>query len=122
MNPILKDLSLEVLIIREDSRSGKDFLKILHTLTQLNNVPDSEFEIRTLLSQAWKHLMDEIKLQRKKLPPLYAHDRSKDMLSYIHKHYHEKFQSLTLPHMQVSVKKNASVLSKICFTRHQWIT
>lgn len=90
MNPVLKNLSLEVLIIKEDTPSGNAFFKILHTLTQLNNVPDSEFEIRSLLSQAWKHLMDEIKLQRKKLLPLYIHDRNKDMLSYIHKHYQEK--------------------------------
>ncbi len=32
MNPVLKNLSLEVLIIREDTRSGKEFLKILSRL------------------------------------------------------------------------------------------
>lgn len=90
MNPVLKNLSLEVLIIREDSKSGKEFLKILYTLTRLSKTPDSEFEIRSLLSRAWKYLMEEIELQKKKLQPLYIQDRSKDMLSYIHKHYQEK--------------------------------
>ena len=90
MNPILKNLSLEVLIIREDSQSGRGFLKSLFALTKLSKSPGSEFEIRSLLSQAWKYLMEEIETQKIRLQPLYVQDRSKDMLSYIHKHYQEK--------------------------------
>lgn len=96
MNPILKNLSLEVLIIREDSQSGRGFLKSLYTLTRLSKSPDSEFEIRSLLSQAWKYLMEEIETQKMRLQPLYVQDRSKDMLSYIHKHYQEKLSIAAL--------------------------
>lgn len=106
MNPVLKNLSLEVLIIREDTRSGKEFLKILSRLTQLNQTPDSEFEIRNLLSQGWKYLLEEIELQKKKLQPLYIHDRTKDMLSYIHKHYQEKLSIADIAsHAGVSEKE-----------------
>lgn len=106
LNPVLKNLSLEILIVREDSRSGKEFLKILYALTQLNGAADSEFEIRSLLSQAWKYLMEEIELQKKKLQPLYIQDRTKDMLRYIHKHYHEKFSIADIAsHVGVSEKE-----------------
>lgn len=90
MNPILKDLSLEVLIIKEDSRSGKEFLKVLQALTRLRKTPDCEFEIRSLLSRGWKYLMEEIGSREETQKPLYVRDRSRDMLSYLHKHYSEK--------------------------------
>ena len=49
-----------------------------------------EFEIRNLLSKAWLVLLDEIQQQKEMFQPLYIHERAKDILSFIHKHYSEK--------------------------------
>lgn len=35
-------------------------------------------------------LLQEIELQSQKLQPLYVHERGKDILSFLHKHYQEK--------------------------------
>lgn len=90
MNPVLKNQSLEILIIRENTASGKEFLKILHNLTRINGQEKIEFEVRNLLSRAWLILLDEIQQQKELFQPLYVHERAKDILSFIHKHYGEK--------------------------------
>lgn len=90
MNPVLKNQSLEILIIRENTASGKEFLKILHNLTRINGQEKIEFEVRNLLSRAWLILLDEIQQQKELFQPLYVHERAKDILSFINKHYSEK--------------------------------
>lgn len=93
MNPILKNHALEVIIIKENTKSGKEFLEILHKLTKLSIINNSELEIRNLLSRAWTVLTQEIDLQRQRnimIPTRYSHDRAKSILSFIHKHYSEK--------------------------------
>lgn len=92
LNPILKNQLIEVLIIKENTSSGRDFLKLLHTLTRLNKTENPEFQIRSLLSQAWLVLVQEIDQQREKdkFQTTSVHERTKNVLSFIHKHYQEK--------------------------------
>ncbi len=92
LNPVLKNQSIEVIILTKSTESGKKFLEILHTLTRLYNTENPEFQIRNLLSQAWLVLVEEIEAQQRKniFPISYAHERTKNILSFIHKHYSEK--------------------------------
>ncbi len=108
LNPILKNQSIEVIIIRENTKSGKEFLEILHSLTRLGQAEDSEFEIRSLLSRAWMVLVQEIEGQRQRglFQALYLHERTKSILSYIHRHYSEKITiSDMAAHVGVSTKE-----------------
>lgn len=88
-HPILKNQSVEVVILREHTKYGREFLNILHTLTGLKQTANAEFEIRSLLSQAWLVLAAEIQTQRQNdlFQTPSAHERTKDILSFIHKHY-----------------------------------
>lgn len=108
LNPILKNQSIEVMIIKEDTNYGKNFLKILHALTRLNKTRNSEFEIRNLLSQAWMVLVQEIEMQRQRdlFQKPSIHERTKDILSFIHKHYQEKITIADISaHVGVSTKE-----------------
>lgn len=108
LNPILKNQALEILIIRENTPSGKQFINILHQLTQLNQKKNQEFEIRNLLSQAFLVLIQEIEFQKKqqKLPSLYSHELTKQMLSFIHQHYAKKISLKDLSdHVAISTKE-----------------
>lgn len=108
LNPILKDQSVEVLIIRENTETGKKFLEILTTLTRLYEKEDSEFQVRNLLSRAWLVLMEEIHTQKQKndFRTAYVRDRTKDILSFMHKHYAEKITIADIAaHASISVKE-----------------
>lgn len=92
LDPVLKDQSIEILILREDTESGREFLAILHQLTQLYGQADTEFEVRSLLSRGWLALLREIRAQKQnnRIQSLHTQDRVKDMLGFLHKHYAEK--------------------------------
>lgn len=91
LNPVLKNRSVEVLVIRESNPTGKKFITLLHQLTELADQPDKEFEIRNLLSQAWLTLIAEIKFQEQHQQlTVSPRERSKNILAYLHKHYAEK--------------------------------
>lgn len=108
LNPILKNQSIEVMIIKENTESGREFLRLLHALTRLNHTENAEFQIRILLSQAWTVLMREIEMQRLKggLHASYHADRIKDILSFLHNHYQEKITMSDISaHANVSTKE-----------------
>lgn len=109
LNPILKNQSVEVIVIKKDTPGGKEFLRILHTLTGLAKQENQEFQIRNLLCHAWLILMREISAQRlhDPVPALYAHERIKNILSFIQKHYAEK---ITL----TDLASNAGISEKEC--------
>lgn len=92
LNPVLKNQSVEVVILKEDTDGGKAFLKILYTLTGLRGTENREFQIRNLLSDAWNVLVQEIEVQKriKTFQTLSIHERTKDILSFLHKHYQER--------------------------------
>ena len=91
LNPVLKNRSVEVLVIQESNPTGKKFITLLHQLTELADRSDKEFEIRSLLSQAWLTLIAEIKFQEQHQQLMVSpRERSKNILAYLHKHYAEK--------------------------------
>ena len=108
LNPVLKNQSIEVIIMKEDTESGKEFLELLHRLTNLVKTENFEFQVRNLLSQAWLVLMREIELQRQKnsFPVSRTHERTKDILSFIHKHYQENITVANISeHANISLKE-----------------
>lgn len=108
LDPVLKDQSIEVMVIREDTASGREFLSILHRLTSLYRKADAEFEIRSLLAQGWLVLLQEITVQKqnKKNQPLHTQERVKDILSFIHKHYPEKISMQDIAaHANISTRE-----------------
>lgn len=92
LDPVLKDQSVEILIIHEDTESGREFLDVLHRLTRLYGQENTEFEVRSLLSKGWLAMMREIEVQKqsRKATPQHAYERMRNMLSYVHGHYGEK--------------------------------
>ena len=106
LDPVLKDRSLEVLVIREDTKSGKELLRLLAALTRLRGQENAEFEIRTLLSQAWLALLQELDARRQVRRPLYQQERAKDLLRFLHTHYADKITVSELAaHAGVSEKE-----------------
>ncbi len=108
LNPVLKNQSIEVMIIKEETKSGKKFLELLYALSRLNNMENQEFQIRILLSQAWLILIDEIEIQRQKHVFHASHtlERTKDILSFIHQHYQEKITVADIScHANISTKE-----------------
>ncbi|MBC8536627.1 AraC family transcriptional regulator [Feifania hominis] len=92
LSPILKNQSIEVVVIGEGTASGREFLRILHTLTRLHAETDQEFQIRNLLSEAWLVLMREIRAQKQGAltQSPHTHEPVKNILNFLHKHYAEK--------------------------------
>ncbi|MCF6166701.1 L-rhamnose operon transcriptional activator [Furfurilactobacillus rossiae] len=108
LDPILKNLSIEVVIIRESTPSGRQFFKLLQQLTQLDGKVDNEFQIRNLLSQAWLALMDEINTQQQHALTTtpYAQERIKQMISFLHRHFDQKITVADIAaHVGVSEKE-----------------
>ncbi len=96
LNPVLKNQSIEVLIIREQDKPSKDFIRTLNKLTQIQSEggPGTAFQIRNLLSDAWMYLLDIIDNQKNagevSDSKLYLQNRARSMLGYIHAHYDQK--------------------------------
>ncbi len=108
LNPVLQNQSIEVMVIKEETESGKEFLELLHCLTRLRKTENSEFQVRNLLSQAWLVLVKEVGLQRQKnsLQAAYTHERTRDILSFIHKHYQDNITVANISeHANISPKE-----------------
>ena len=76
LNPVLQNQSIEVIIIKEDTESRKEFLELLHSLTRMRQA-------------------------------VHTHERIKDILSFIHKHYQE---NITV----ASISEYANISPKEC--------
>ncbi|MDO4616079.1 MAG: AraC family transcriptional regulator [Lachnospiraceae bacterium] len=94
LNPVLKNQSIEILIIREQDKVSKDFLRILRKLTQIQQEGSDAFRIRNLLSDAWLDLLTIIENQKQTgemtSSKMYLQNRARSMLSYLHTHYDQK--------------------------------
>lgn len=108
LNPILNDRSIEVLIIRKTTPSGKQFIQLLHKLTDLDEQENQEFQIRNVLSQAWLVLQQEIEIQRREHRINDGpRERAQNILSYLQHRYTEK---ITI----TDIAKYVNVSSKEC--------
>lgn len=108
LNPVLHNTTIDVLTIKNDTDSGKEIIKILKKLDQLKKSENNEFEVRNLLSNAWLELTKEIEFQKqnKTYFSMYAQERAKEVLSYIHEKYHEKITiSDIAAHINVSERE-----------------
>lgn len=92
LNPVVKNRRIEVYVIRRGRPSSDRILKNLRQLKELQSRPDTEFQTRSLLSETWLLLLDELQEHpgERILAGTEQRDRLRSMLAYIHKHYAEK--------------------------------
>jgi len=92
VKPVLDNRHFDVLRITPDTTHGKTICKTLPRIRRLYEQPDTEFQIRNMLSDIWMALIQEINKQtRNKIDTLVpGSDRIRYMLQYIYTHYQEK--------------------------------
>ncbi len=92
LNPILQNQTIEVVVIRNHTPSGKRFLRILNALYKLYGEPDQEFKVRYLLGLGWQTLMEEFgtKEQKVSISAAYTNERIKSMVNFLNKNYDQK--------------------------------
>ncbi len=97
MLPVLRDHSLEVVVMHPDTEAGKKFIRFIHQMTNLQdrleyNDVNRIFMTRNLLSEAWLALLEEIRTN----PSVHSRstddgsDRIRRMMTYINNHFPEK--------------------------------
>lgn len=92
LNPVIKNREIEVHVIRRGRTVSDRILNNLYHLKELQKRPDAEFQTRSILSDTWLLLMDDIRENPDKRISIGAEqkDRLRDMIAYIHRHYTEK--------------------------------
>lgn len=91
LNPILKNRQIEVHVIRRGHPTGDAILANLMRLRELQAGPDSEFQTRSLLSETWLLLDEELKTCfRGGVQTTENENRLRQMLMFIHSRYAEK--------------------------------
>lgn len=92
LNPVLQNQMIYVVVIRNTTPSGRAFIDLLGRLTTLYAEKDKEMETRSLLSEGWKILLEELQIQnpRKPVLPSYSNDRIKNLLQYMHHNFDKK--------------------------------
>jgi AraC-like DNA-binding protein len=91
LDPILKNSDLEIVIFRNDTDNGKDFIQKIKKLTALQAREHVEFETRNLLSEMWQLLLKEVQNNvPERTHSFQSQNRIRYMLSYISQHYDEK--------------------------------
>lgn len=92
LDPVIKNRQIEVHIIRRGHPASERILKNLHLLKELQSNPDTEFQTRSILSETWLLLLEDLR-ERPDTPPnagAEQRDRLRSMLAYIHRRYAEK--------------------------------
>lgn len=91
LNPILQNRQLEVHIIRRGTPSGNAILENLIHLKELQADEDVEFQTRSLLSQTWLLLRQELTVNfHTTVRPSENENRLRNMLRLIHGRFAEK--------------------------------
>lgn len=90
MNPVLQNRNLELLPIRGQTPPQKQILRHLRQLAQLQQMPDTEFQTRSLLGDIWLLLLEELKNTQLQTIPTQSHDRLLTMMTFIQENYAEK--------------------------------
>ncbi len=97
MLPVLRDHTLEVVVMHPDTEAGKKFIRFIHQMTNLQDRLEYDdvnriFMTRNLLSEAWLALLEEIRTN----PSVHSRstddgsDRIRRMMTYINNHFPEK--------------------------------
>lgn len=92
LNPVVQNRQIEVFIIRRGRPSSNRILDNLRQMKELQNSPDTEFQTRSVLSETWLLLLDELRSHPGGCPQSGAEqrDRLRSMIAYIHRHYADK--------------------------------
>lgn len=109
LNPVLQNKKIDVVAIREETDNQKRLLKKLQQLGVLQNQVDIEFQTRSLLSEIWLLLLQEIENmdEQDTMTNTQNQERLLMMLSFIHENYAKK---LSLD----EIAQSASVSKREC--------
>ena len=92
LNPVIQNRQIEVYMIRRGRPSSNRILDNLRQMKELQNSPDTEFQTRSLLSETWLLLLDELRSHPGERPQMGVEqrDRLRSMIAYIHRHYADR--------------------------------
>ena len=92
LSPVLTNRNCEVVAFRDENETQTAILELLRQASRLENIPNSEFQIRNVFSEIWLKLMQELSdLERSaRLEKPVSQERIRLMLAFIHRHYNEK--------------------------------
>lgn len=92
LNPVIQNRQIEVFMIRRGRPSSNRILDNLRQMKELQNSPDTEFQTRSLLSETWLLLLDELRSHPGERPQMGVEqrDRLRSMIAYIHRHYADR--------------------------------
>ena len=109
MNPVTQNRNLELMCLRGETPQQRSILGKLRQLSRLQEMPDTEFQTRNLLSEVWLELLEEIKNADSRIlrvPPK-NQDRILTMIAFIQENFSEK---LTLE----EIADSAAVSTREC--------
>lgn len=98
LNPVLQNKNLELMPLRGDTPTGKQLLNRLRQLARLQASPNTEFQTRSLLSEIWLLLLEEMKNTDLQAMPTKNQDRLLTMMAFIQEHYAEKLTLEEIAH------------------------
>ena len=109
LNPVLQNNKIDVVIIRGETENQKRMLKKLQQLGILQNKADVEFQTRSILSEIWLLLLEEIKNMDEQdvMANTQNQERLMTMLSFIHENYSKKLNL-------AEIAQSASVSKREC--------
>lgn len=109
LNPVLQNNKIDVVIIRGETENQKRMLKKLQQLGVLQNKADVEFQTRSILSEIWLLLLEEIKNMDEQdvMANTQNQERLMTMLSFIHENYSKKLNL-------AEIAQSASVSKREC--------
>lgn len=90
LNPVLQNKNLDLLPLRGQTQPQKQILSRLRQLAKLQQAEDMEFQTRSLLSEIWLLLLEELKNTHLQSIPTQNHDRLLTMLAFIQENYAQK--------------------------------
>lgn len=98
LNPVIQNRQIEVYMIRRGRPSSNRILDNLRQMKELQNSPDTEFQTRSLLSETWLLLLDELRSHPGEHPQMGVEqrDRLRNMIAYIHRHYADRVTLLEI--------------------------
>ncbi len=90
--PVLQNRQIQVCPIRRGRPSSDRLLNNLCRLKELQAERDTEFQTRSLLSETWLLLLEELRDHPEARPQggMEQRDRLRSMIAYIHRHYGER--------------------------------
>jgi len=85
LDPVLHNRSLEIVPLRGKTLPQREILTLLRKAEKLYEKPDSEFQTRSIFSEIWVHLLEEILLMEDEKPrvPSREQERLQIMILFI---------------------------------------